>query len=206
MTTQRDVAEVAEASAFARQAGARTFPVGQTVIDLNEPDYCARKVRQWHEAAMGLAPWRWEFSSPDALTMEENLRLARHEVREPQRGDIVFFNRNSGKYGHVGIWLGGGQVAEGTSASNRGNPRKAGTKISRVSEIGAWRMTSCCRPLPAAVEPLKLILQRGDDYALLENEVRNGRMWVPVDELERTGVVRVNREHIGAQRKVYIID
>ena len=182
LTTQRDVAEVAEAAAFARQAGARTFPVGQTVFDLNESDYCARKVRQCHEAAMGLAPGRWEFSSPDALTMEENLRLARHEVKgAPERGDIVFFNRNSGPHGHVGILLGAGMVAEGTSASDRGNPRAAGMKITPISDIGEWRITSYCRTLPSA-----------GDLRLVNEDAPEGQRIIECDLRVEDGVARAS--------------
>ena len=181
MATQRDVAAIAEAAVQARLVGKTTYAHGQTVIDLDEPDYCARKVRQWHEAAMELAPWRWEFSSPNAMHMESILRTARKRVDEPERGDILFFNREGGPHGHVGIFLGGGDVVEGTTATDRGKPRAAGVKISRIAEIGARRITGCYRTLARARE-----------LRLVNEDAPKGRRIVECGLRIENGVARAN--------------
>ena len=208
LTSQRDVAEVAEAAVFARQAGARTYPVGQTVFDLHERGYCARFIRQCHEAAMGISPWSWEFSSPDALTMEENLRLARHEVHDPQRGDIIAFNRNSGPHGHIAIYLGDGLVAENTSFGSRGDPRAAGTKITRIGErgLGAWRVTGYYRPLPGALEPRLVNLDSASHAEVIACNLRieEGVARVDLRALLDALGYSLSAEHLATQGKLYL--
>jgi len=202
---QEDIARVAEKVITARQSGARSYTIGETVFRLDVGGYCARFVRQCHEAAMGLHPFRWEFCAPDAIEMEENLRLARHQVENAQRGDIIAFNRNSGPHGHIGIYLGNGKVAENTISGRRGNPRKPGTKISRIDEIGRWRITGFYRPLPNGDE-IRLINLDSPGYTQVIEcnlSIEQGTARADVRPLlEALGYEVI--PHIIDQRKIYV--
>lgn len=111
--------------------------------------YCARFVRQIHETALGLAPKSWKYAAASARGITEKLDPYLVKIPARQPGDIVGIHRRSGKYGHVGIYLGmvdGKEViAENTSSGKRGWPGKAGTKMTRWSELES-RVTGVYRP------------------------------------------------------------
>lgn len=142
-------------------AAARASEQGETRITLGEGaakqqlnllvgGYCARFVRQVYETACGLKPGTWEFQGSDAKAMTAKLASEGHRVTDGslQPGDIVGIHHGSGRYGHVAIYVGkiGGQetIAENTSSKVRGNPQRAGTKLTPYSAI-AHRVTGVYR-------------------------------------------------------------
>jgi len=111
--------------------------------------YCARFVRQIHETALGLRAGDWPLAAGSARDMTAKLEAYRVPVAQRKPGDIVGIHKNSGRYGHIAIYLGvldGKEViAENTSSGKRGWPGKAGTKMTRWSELEA-RVTGVYRP------------------------------------------------------------
>ena len=116
-----------------------TFGSGaaRQTFDLETGGMCNRFVRQTIETALGLAPFSWYFGSAKAcLTLK---KLAPYEVplKYVQAGDILGFN---GDPGHIAIYIGGAfdpkkkLTAENTISGKRGMPRKAGTKVSSLSD------------------------------------------------------------------------
>lgn len=151
------ILEVALAAVNARKSGrsAVTLGSGQSAqtFDLDAGGYCARFVRQCVEVALGLKPFTWAGCAPDARGMEKNLKKIAQKVpvekREP--GDIVCMNETSGKYGHIGLCVDPGTIAENTSSGKRGSPRPAGTKLTSWTIIassvsGVYRLKSAAVP------------------------------------------------------------
>jgi hypothetical protein len=70
-----------------------------------------------------------------------NLRKSGRSVQKLQRNALLVFAGGSrcstcGRpVGHIVCYLGGGYVAENTSSGKRGDPRKPGVKISRLTEV-----------------------------------------------------------------------
>lgn len=142
MATVQDVREVAKRVAEASQAGDESVTIYTQKFDLLEGGMCLRFVRQCHEAAAGLPAHEWRFDSRYAIWADHAMRKARLEVADPEVADVVCFNRGKSIHetpGHIGIYLGRGWVAENTSSWRRGNPRRLGTKISTLDEIGRDR-------------------------------------------------------------------
>ena len=124
------------------------------VFDLEKGGMCNRFVRQVFETALGLSLFGWYFGSAKAcMTLH---KLAPYEVplKDVQAGDILGFN---GDPGHIAIYIGGAfdpkkkLTAENTISSKRGLPRKAGTKVSSLSDqIKQHGWTKAYRLFPTA--------------------------------------------------------
>jgi len=147
-------------AAEAHAAGKSTIKLGMKptaqVLDLDTGGYCARFVRQVAETTLGIAPMHWVFAAASARLMGGKLDRADLGfnaagliigVGTPlQPGDIlVWEDVDSGKFGHVAIYLGDcygdGRklVAENTSSAKRGFPMRAGTKITQLRNMrGSW--------------------------------------------------------------------
>lgn len=153
MATKADVVRIARAAVQHRRNGAQTYTVGRVTLNLTQGGMCARFVRQVHEAALGLSEFAWQYRAPNAFEMERNLRAAGLRTSNPQPGDVACFNTAGTPPGHIGIYLGNGEVAENTSSGSRGDPRAPGTKISTLASMGgAARVSGYYAVLPAAVE------------------------------------------------------
>lgn len=155
----QDIRDIARAAAEEAQRGRLHYAVDGVTFDLTEGGMCNRFCRQVHEAALGLAAFAWLWARRYAIWTDYDMREAGLEVRNPEEADIVCFDgtapRNSTP-GHIGIYLGGGEVAENTSSGRRGNPRRPGTKISRIEAIdpsGTRRRFFRTVPLAAAQVP-----------------------------------------------------
>lgn len=163
-------------------------------LDLRQGGYCARFVRQVYETACGFGEGRWKYAAGSALEMCEKLAAAGNTVGDHSLvpGDIIGINRNSGRYGHIALYVGkiDGKdcIAENTSSTTRGNPRAAGTKLTPLSDV-IERVTGVYRLLwgvPAPVWPgYKPILFSGGKYYVLK--------------------VMTNGDHRADQGKVYFI-
>lgn len=156
------IVSVAKAAVAARVAGksAVTLGAGQAAqtFDLDAGGYCARFVRQCVEVAHGLKPFTWPGCAPDAKGMEKNLKKIAQKIPIEQRepGDIVCMNETSGKFGHIGLCVDPGTIAENTSSGRRGNPRPAGTKLTSWTIIagsvsGVYRLKSASMPIAVKV-------------------------------------------------------
>jgi hypothetical protein len=158
VATTQTIVDVALAAVEARRAGRSTYTHSGITFKLNAGGYCARFVRQCHEAALGKGEWTWAYNAPNAYEMERKLKAAGTIVATPQPGDIVGMSKSGKAPGHIGIYLGDGMIAENTSAT-RGNPSPPGTKVTRLSDIGANRVTHYYRamPLPAAADDAQLV-------------------------------------------------
>ena len=156
----RRVVEIAVGAAQAHQAGATVWtPSGAQypqALRLREGGLCARFIRQVHETACGFKPGAWLYAGANARAMTDALERAgksRWRGDDLMPGDIIGIHRNSGAHGHIGIYVGavGGvsTLAENTSSATRGNPRRAGTKLTPFADI-AHRVTGTYRLLAEA--------------------------------------------------------
>ena len=154
--------------------------------------YCARFVRQVYETACGLAPFSWAYAAQTARQMTVSLEAAGHRVNDQSLvpGDIIGIHRDSGKYGHIAIYVGKvngvATIAENTSSRNRGNPLTAGTKLTPYADV-ADRVTGVYRLLADVPAP---------KWPGFRSFLQVGRAWkeiVPVS----------NGDHRADQGKVY---
>lgn len=183
MSIASDVARIAAAAAaaHAQGKGSTRISINGVLFNLAERGYCARFVRQCHEAALKIPERTWAYAAANALQMEAALRRAGTAVvGEPRPGDVVAINRNSGANGHIGIVVGGGYFCENTSSTSRG----PGTVRSALSLVAA-RITGYYRPYPDAEEqpastdgPLCVVLP-GYEHAV-PIELRGDVAWGPL--------------------------
>jgi hypothetical protein len=127
------------------------------VMDTESVGYCARLVRQCVEVGCEFQPHAWRHAGASALQTCQNLRDAGYKigVGDQEPGCVVGINRNSGQYGHVGIYVGRvdgvESIVENTSDHVRGRPARAGTKVTPWSAIAA-RVTGVYRLGPYVAE------------------------------------------------------
>lgn len=183
-TTVQDVRRVAREVVAAREAGKRSHKIGQVTFDLTESGMCNRFVRECHEAAAGLGEQEWPYRANYAIQTDYKLRRAGFETSSPESADVVCFNRGkeeSATPGHIGIYLGGGLVAENTSCGSRGEPRRAGTKISTIAEIGRSRAQYFATVAMAIAKPLTLSVE--GEVIEVGEWIQNGISYAPIGRL-----------------------
>lgn len=222
--TRADVVAVAQEIVAARLAGRSTYAAHGRTFNLTQGGMCSRFVRQACEAVAGVPEYGLSSGNGGpfaccAAATEVNLRGMGKQVAQ-DAGTIVCFNSPAAggrcgtcgrTVGHIGIYLGGGRVAENTSSASRGAPRAAGTKVSTLAEIGASRVNGYYALFPAAAS----VVPGPHPYAegpvtvkLLDRpfpgELRGGVSYVtlPVREFERWGGAVYDR--IADQRTVYV--
>jgi len=142
MPDRHDVLRVAIAVVERALAGDAEATCHGVNFDLLSGGYCERFVRQCHEAAGVPFP----YAADTAAHTERNLKAAGLATTNPQPGDIMCLTE--GAPGHIAIygWLlavngsnivqspnGVSCVLENTSSGRRGNPRRAGTKITPLN-------------------------------------------------------------------------
>lgn len=183
MATKADVADIAEmiCGRFTR-GGRGTTRIGSVIFNLSDTAMCARFVRECHEAALGDDEYTWAYRAANARQMEEKLKDAGKITTEPERGDVICFNINAGKFGHIGIYLGGDRYAENTSSRRRGR----GFVISTLDQIGRHRISGYYAPMPGAGNQLVKLIEHST------GEVVGRVKMVP------------GGDHITDQRKLYI--
>jgi hypothetical protein len=209
--------DVARRVVAARKAGQRSVTINKTKFDTVASGWCTQFVREAHEAACNVAEGALmsHHGGPFACcasATEVNLRGSGYKVASAVPGSIVCFNnpasggacKTCGRaVGHIGIYLGDGLVAENTSSAKRGDPRAAGTKITKLSDIGASRVSGYYAMLPAAagsapgyVEgPVKCVVAVPDDtqpdglrYVALRGILDDGTTYV--EQREYTAMLR----------------
>lgn len=142
----RRVVEIAIGAAKAHQAGATVWtPSGvehPQPFDLHTGGMCNMFVRQVHETALGLRPFTWPYRAGRAVWTLDSLQaggfgIGRPAVSALRPGDII--GNRSGTHGHIAIYVGelGGvpTIAENTISDSRGNPRRAGTKLTALADM-----------------------------------------------------------------------
>ena len=135
----------------ASQGGSKAIYQGGNGVrqrfNLREGGMCLRFVRQVFEVGCGFSEQSWDYKSLRANWTLDKLRKDGHKldldlndmnpVHDLLPGDIV--GKKFGLNGHIMLYVGVVKgvpcVAENTSASNRGNPKRAGTKLTKWSEI-----------------------------------------------------------------------
>lgn len=144
--TAADVANIARQIVGAYASGRRgTVTIGRVTFNLSDVAMCSRFVRECYEAAAGTAeqgPLAVKYFGGDARETEKKLRAngARSvTLAEANPGDILCFNHGSGagKWGHIGLFMGGETFAENTSSPERG----PGFVLSTLAEIGHERVS-----------------------------------------------------------------
>lgn len=207
-TVMRRIVEYALEAGQAAQAdpsGSITLGEGATrqTLYFTPGALCLRFVRQVYETALGIGPKKWSWATLRAKWTLEKLRAAGYQVppRAPlMEGDIVGHRR--GEYGHIGIVVqtdprGVGTpvlVAENTSSTTRGNPRRAGTKLTQWRDfaaggVEAYRLAEATEQLPPPVR-IKVVQLGGD---------RDGQV---IGEY----MMHPDGDHIADQGKVYVYE
>ena len=126
----------------ARQNGKTSIVRGGQKFDLETGGYCNRYIRQVFETSLTLSPFSWYFGAKTArLTLDKLKPYKLEKGATLQSGDIVGWYDGCGVYGHIALYIGTekGLIAENTSAK-RGDPRKPGTKVTRLANTRAgWQ-------------------------------------------------------------------
>lgn len=141
-----DVAAVAYAAALAHKQGKTTYKPFRDAETMNlvEKGYCARFVRQCHEAAMQVPPFGWPYAAANAREMEKKLRGAGKTTNLPPKpGDVIGMNGTAVDAGHIGIYLGyrpelgeGQWIAHNTAGKWGGyGPGTCFTPLGKVAHI-----------------------------------------------------------------------
>lgn len=156
--------------------------IGQIHFELSEVARCSEFVRECVEAAAetanhgSLTKLYFGGSARETETklQSEGKRVPAHKA-EP--GDIVCFNLNAGRWGHIGIYLGNRQFAENTSSKGRG----PGFVISTFEQIEASypRISGFYSVLPSAT-PLEVWLLPGSIDIKCRPRVEEGTTRVDV--------------------------
>jgi len=108
-------------------------------FDLLTGGRCQEFVRECFESALGWPARSWKYAAPSAkVALQRMTRDGFRVTGDPRAGDVI--GHCSGTYGHIAIVVGdvGGKLtcAENTSSASRGNPRRAGTKLTPVADMG----------------------------------------------------------------------
>jgi len=199
MATTEDVARVARSAGEAGDAGKSRLILNGIRFNLDERGYCARFVRQVHEAATGCGAGNWPYQAATAREMEKKLKAAGLAVSDPVPGDIMGINGGSYWAGHIGVYLGGGLFAENTSSA-----RGPGTTISSVSAV-ASRVTGYYRAVEAAhEEELMVVVLPGNEVIMCGAVVEEGVVRCDLRDLLEPLGYEVHGQHVVTQGKVYI--
>jgi len=131
--TGEDVARIAEYICECYDAGNRGgIQKGKIHFELDEVGRCSEFVRECVEAAaesVSHGALTTKYFGGNARQTEQKMKAAGVQIpvgidipfdEVPRRGDVVCFNSNAGKHGHIGICLGDSLFAENTSSTRRG--------------------------------------------------------------------------------------
>jgi hypothetical protein len=204
-----NVVRIAKEAAKAHAEGATVYRPADVEhpqdFDLVEGGMCLRFVAQCQECGQGLEPFAWFARKGRAIWSIEALDQADYCIGEWVAEDLLrpgdILGKHSGTYGHIMLYVGDGMVAENTSASNRGTPRRAGTKLTPYEECSSG-ITHVFR----IAEPQRgiIVQDAGDGHVYTRRgEMRVDEVWAPVADMIR-GMGRTPQWN-GPQRKVYVV-
>lgn len=206
MATKADVVRIArEVCAEFAAENRGLLQYGRVTINLRDTAMCARFVREVHESVLQTAEYTWAWRGANAREVEWNLRRGGKKVarEDAQPGDIVCFNwGTSCAWGHIGIYLGGGEYAENTSSKTRG----PGFVVSRLTQIGWHRISGFYSVLPPAEEalPQTVKLVRLEDDTWTEAVLLDGHYRVAAREIAELFDCQLVTEHLKTQEKLYL--
>jgi hypothetical protein len=187
------VVEIAIEAAKAHKSGDETYLAteyahGNGVADrlnLTEGGMCNRFVRQVFEVALGLDEQTWPYRAGRAIWTIDSLQAAGLGIKERNAadlkpGDIVGIH--TGTFGHIAIYIGGGLIAENTSSSTRGTPRRAGTKLTPYEALSG-RVTHVFRLAETGIIVVRQSVTAGAVEVTRRAQLINGEAWGPVREM-----------------------
>lgn len=208
------VVEIAVGAARAHQAGATVWtPPGVAhpqKFDLRTGGMCNRFVRQVHETALGLRPFSWPYRAGRAIRTLDALDAAGFGIGRPavsalRPGDII--GNRSGTAGHIAIFVGVldgvPTIAENTSSATRGNPRRAGTKLTALADMTwtvAYRLAAEAEE-PAAPGPERIPVYV-DGVHVDEGELHGNRTMIGLRKILEAAGCEV--DWLPDQREVWI--
>ena len=208
MANTDDVARVARQAGEAGDLGHSSVVINYIRFNLKERGYCARFVRQVHEAATGCGVWNWKYNAASARAMEAKLKADHCAVTtNPVPGDIIAVNGGAFWAGHIGVYIGNGLFAENTSSKVRG----PGTTISRVADVanrvtGYYRAVTTASEDPAALQVILYPPTSAHPYGEVIDctpEIIAGVTRGDVTPL--AGAMGYRTHYDSANRKVYLI-
>ena len=119
---------------------AQTDPYKQRVkldgfdFDLLTGGRCQEFVRECFESALGWPARSWAYAAPSAkVALQRMTRDGFRVTGPPRKGDVI--GHCSGTYGHIAIVVDAKTCAENTSSARRGNPMRAGTKLTPLADM-----------------------------------------------------------------------
>jgi len=119
---KKELVEVAKKIALRKITSYRTPGSKKKPVTFEwRPGYCARFIRQLHEAVLDLDSHTWKYRADSARGMAKLLYAdgkkaavgEKVELSDLQPGDLLFWN--TGKHGHVAIYVGNETTVENTS-------------------------------------------------------------------------------------------
>lgn len=208
-----NVVRIAKAAAKANAAGARSYTAHQhadgtgesQVLDLVTGGMCNRFVRQCFEVALGIPEQTWLYRAGRAVWTLDTLRAAGKAtsvagVGDLEPGDIV--GLRGGVFGHIAIYVGGGQIAENTSSNKRGTPRQ-GTRLTPYEDI-ARRVTEVYRLAEPGITIVRHSAKAGDVTLTTDARMIDGRAWAPVREMAQGLGFRVDASQLATEDRIIL--
>ena len=130
------ITQIAKQVVEAKEANKKSHIVNKINFNLTESGYCYRFVRQVIEAANDFNEFTWIYKAPTAydgeLLIKKDFKPIPLSKATP--GNIIFFNDQNKKPGHVAILLDKQTIIENTSNKYRGHPKAAGHKITPLTK------------------------------------------------------------------------
>ena len=127
-------------------------------FDLLTGGRCQEFVRECFESALGWPARSWAYAAPSAKVALQRMERDGFRVTGPPRkGDVI--GHCSGTYGHIAIVVDAKTCAENTSSGRRGDPLRAGTKLTPLADMpGITHVIRFCpdaldAPKPATPDP-----------------------------------------------------
>jgi len=168
---------------------------------------CSMFVRQCCEVAFGWRDHEYSTSQNDnpqffggsAKETEALLKGAGLSTTQPVRGDVVCFNRNTGQYGHIGVFLGGNRFAENTSSRSRG----PGTVISNLDSMPN-RITGYYHLALENAAVVRTFLLPGSELIPCRPEIEDGVCRADLRTLAEALGYEVIANHLAEDGKIYI--
>lgn len=121
-------------------------------FDLLTGGRCQEFVRECFESALGWPARSWKYAAPSAKVALQRMERDGFRVAGPPRkGDVI--GHCSGTYGHIAIVVDAKTCAENTSSARRGEPMRAGTKLTPIADMPG--ITHIIRFCPDALDAPK---------------------------------------------------
>ena len=165
-------------------------------FDLLKGGMCQEFVRECFESALGWPARSWKYAAPSAKVALQRMERDGFRVEgKPRKGDVI--GHCSGTYGHIAIVVDAKTCAENTSSGRRGDPVRAGTKLTPLADMpGITHVIRFCKepidaPKPAPEQPDPPQVTNAWQFQARDESgdiVATGRATTWWDHVTRTGV------------------